>query len=743
MSFSAPTAESFITVALLGNPNTGKSTLFSALAGIHQHVGNYPGVTVEKKTGRMDFAGRRFELIDLPGLYSLTPRSRDEMVAVDLLLGRRSDVAPIDAVICILDASNLQRNLYLLSQVLEVGLPTVVAVNMLDVAKSLGVSLDLRELQDRLGVPVVGLQAHKGQGIADLKAALTKAISRAEQAPRKGVAFPPTFVEEAVRLARETEDRGDALPEFLAKRLLLDVGGYLEGLIGPNFSADFSEKLQVARERLRKAGCPVPEVETDSRYAWAHEIMEGAVSIPSHFKPTATDRIDRYLTHRVGGLIIFAAIMTIVFQAVFVGAGPAMDFIESIVGSFGNFVENHMADGALRSLIVKGAIGGVGGVLVFLPQILILFFFIGVLEDCGYMARAAFLMDRMMSRVGLSGKSFIPMLSSFACAVPGVMATRVIENERDRFTTILVTPLLTCSARLPVYALLIAAFIPPRSYLGGFVQLQGLTLVGLYALGIIAAICAAMIFKRTLFRGRSTPFVLELPSYKWPSFRVVFHRVAQRGTVFLKTAGTLILAVSIVVWAGLYYPRRSAQAAELIAQKNAAELKLSNLAPDASQRAGFEKEVKRLDRDIESAFQRDSYLGRLGRMAEPIFTPLGWDWRIGCAAIASFPAREVVVATLSVMFNAEEEGDDGATEALQRRLREATHEGTNRPLFSVPVALSIMVFFALCAQCAATLAVIRRETNSWRWPLFTFGYMTVLAYGCAFITYQFGAWVSS
>jgi len=374
-----------------------------------------------------------------------------------------------------------------------------------------------------------------------------------------------------------------------------------------------------------------------------------------------------------------------------------------------------MAEGALRSLLVDGVIGGAGAVFAFLPQILILFAFLALLEDCGYMARSAFLMDRLMVRVGLSGKSFIPLLSSFACAVPGVMAARVIENERDRLTTILVAPLLTCSARLPVYALLIAAIIPDQRYsivqtrvFGNvsFLTLQGLTLAGLYLLGIVAAVVAALVFKRTILRGRTPPFMMELPSYKWPSPRTVFFRVADRGWVFLRCAGTLILAVSILVWAALYFPHNS----QVTHQQQ----------------------------------QRDSFLGQAGQVIEPVVKPLGWDWRIGCAVLASLPAREIVVATLGVMYHVDDErGADGESgnAQLSKKLRGVTWDDTGRPVFTIPTALSIMVFFALCAQCAATLAVIRRETNSWRWPAFTFAYMTVLAYVGALVTYQVGTWI--
>ena len=385
--------------------------------------------------------------------------------------------------------------------------------------------------------------------------------------------------------------------------------------------------------------------------------------------------------------------------------------------------------------------------LAFLPQILILFVFIAVLEDCGYMARAAYLMDKIMVRVGLSGRSFIPMLSSFACAVPGIMATRVIENERDRLTTILVAPLMTCSARLPIYTLLIAAFIPAATYRG--LVLQGLTMVGLYALGIATAVVAALVLKKTILRGVTPPFLMELPSYKWPSPRTVAYRVVQRGWVFVRCAGTLILAVSIVVWAALYYPHNADEveapfrARQQQLQAQLAEIRVGD--PGWEDRC---EESAQLDREIAGAYQRQSLLGTMGHVVEPVVKPLGWDWRIGCAVVASLPAREIVVATLAVIYDVGDELDLDSAEGssrLQARLHEATWDGTDPPrkVFSLPVAFSIMVFFALCAQCAATLAVIRRETNSWRWPAFAFGYMTVLAYLGALATYQIGTWISA
>ena len=757
---ASPTNPATQTVALIGNPNTGKSTIFSALVGVHQHVGNYPGVTVEKKTGRMDHRGRRYEFIDLPGLYSLAPRSRDEMVAVDVLFGRRKDTTPVDAVVCIAEAGNLQRNLYLLSQVLEQGLPTVLVVNMIDVAANHGISIDVERLADRLSIPVAATQANRRIGIEQLKTALAEAVDR--EPHHTETPFPEPFENEvsllqaelaepigsvAAMLARRLANDNGPLPRCLLRRLLLDVGGYIEQALFPHGDEKVQDLLKNARARLAEAGCAVPRIETTARYDWATRMLEGVVTEPSHYKTTVSDRIDWVLTHRVWGMTIFILVMIVIFQSVFTWAAPLMELIDSATGAVADWVAARMSDGALRSMVVDGVIGGVGGVVIFLPQILILFLFIAVLEDCGYMARAAFLMDKMMTRVGLSGKSFIPMLCSFACAVPGVMATRVIENERDRLTTILVAPLMTCSARLPVYALLIAAFIPAHSCLGGLLTLQGLTLISLYLLGIVVAVLSALIFKRTILRGRPTPFLMELPSYKWPSPRVVFYRVVQRGWIFLHTAGTIILLVSIIVWAALYYPHNAAvvEGPFLVRQENL-QAQLNRLGPKDQRREEISRKLDRIDRDIAGAYQRQSILGRMGRVIEPVVRPLGWDWRIGCAAIASFPAREVVVATLGVIYNLGEDIDPESqrgAKSFNSRLRSATWDDSDPPrkVFNVPVAMSIMVFFALCAQCAATLAVIRRETNSWRWPVFAFAYMTTLAYVGAFVTYQTGMWI--
>jgi ferrous iron transport protein B len=731
-----------LTVALIGNPNTGKSTLFGALVGIRQRVGNYPGVTVEKKTGQMDHEGRRYELIDLPGLYSLAPRSRDEMVAVDVLLGRYEDSKPVDAVVCIVDAGNLRRNLYLVSQVLELGIPAILALNMADVAKDRGISLEVEELATRLGMPVVKMQANRGIGVSELKAALAE-VTDGDWEAQPGP-LPEEFGREVAQLESLLAERSSSaiqgrMPRYLVERLLLDTGGYLRRALLPNENGLIDGELQSSRARLAKAGCKVPECETTSRYGWVDRALDGVMTSPKSFGSSFSDRLDRVLTHRVWGTAIFILLMATVFQAVFAGAGPFMDLIEVGCLSVGGLVEANMSEGPLRSLLVDGVIGGVGAVLAFLPQIMILFLFIAILEDCGYMARAAYLMDKLMVRVGLSGKSFIPMLSAFACAIPGIMAARVIEDERDRLTTILVAPLMTCSARLPIYALLIAAFIPEQTVWGP-VGLQGVTLIGLYLLGIVTAVVAALLLKRTVLRGVTPPFVMELPGYQRPSVRTVVHRVAQRGWLFVRCAGTMILAVSIVVWAALYYPH-NAEVVEADPTVQELRARLAELGPDDPRHDTL---ARQLDHQVAGEYQRHSLLGWAGRRIEPIFRPLGWDWRISCAVLASFPAREVVVATLGVMYNLGEEAETDTDEGRSRfseRLRDAERDDTKEPTFNIPVALSIMVFYALCAQCAATLAVIKRETNSWRWPIFSFAYMTTLAYLGAMTTYQLGMWI--
>lgn len=755
---SNPTAGDKIHVALLGNPNTGKSTLFTALVGTAQRIGNYPGVTVEKKLGRTRYAGRQVTVIDLPGTYSLAPRSLDETVTVDVLLGRRRDAETPDVIVCIVDASNLERNLYLVSQALELDRPLVVVLNKVDLVEERGDRIDIERLEQRLGVPVIETQAHRRLGVENLKLALIEAVG--SPPPAMPSPFPQVFREEVALLKNTWDDHQNRkVPRYLAERLLLDTGGYLEH---PDFGGGDPRlvgEVHAARRRLAEQGCVVPAVETMSRYQWVDHVLQGVVKRGGGERTTVTDWIDRVATHRVGGGVIFALLMITVFQAIFSWAAPFQEFIEKATGAFAGWVATWVPPGVLQSLLSDGVVAGVGAVVAFLPQIAMLFLFVALLEECGYMSRAAYLMDGMMSRVGLSGKSCIPLLSSFACAVPGIMATRVIEDRRDRLLTILVAPLMSCSARLPVYTLLIAAFIPNRRFLGGVLGLQGITLVVLYMLGIVVAICVAKVLKIVFFKGETPPFVIELPDYRFPSVKTVFSRVGEQCWTFIRGAGTLILAVTIIVWAAAYFPRPAKVEAEIESrfaddvarierQLETARSKSSAAWPPSQQRQRI-AELKQARKELEAtisnhvagAYMEQSVLGQLGKLVAPVVRPLGWDWRIGCAVIASFPAREVVIGAMGVIYNL---GDNGSEDfgSLKQRLAAQTWPGTDRPIFTVPVALSIMVFFALCAQCAATLIVIRREAGHWKWGAFAFIYMTCLAYIGALLTYQIGTWLS-
>jgi ferrous iron transport protein B len=773
-------------VALVGNPNTGKTTLFNALAGLSQRTGNYPGVTVETHKGRMRCGERSVEVIDLPGTYSLAPRSPDEMVAVDLILGRQNGEPRPDVVVTIVDASNLERNLYLTTQVLELGVPVVVALNMIDVASAHGLTIDAERLARQLGVPVVPIQANRRKGLDRLRQAILDAIDR--PAPVKGPEFPEAFERELATLRTAV---GPDVPAYLVRRLLLDVGGHTERRLGEQAGERLPSEVRAARQRLAEAGSPVPAVEARVRYGWIRAATDGCVLRPARRPVTWTDRLDRVLTHKLWGTLVFLLVMFVVFQSIFTWAKPLMDLIGQGQAWLAGLVGGLLEPGALRSLLVDGVVRGVGSVLVFLPQIVILFGFIAVLEDCGYMARAAFLMDRIMARCGLNGKSFIPLLSSVACAVPGVMAARVIENRRDRLATILVAPLMSCSARLPVYTLLIGAFLGTERGFAWWVP--GVTMFAMYAIGLIVAPLVALALKSTLLRGETPAFVMEMPLYKRPSLRTVGRRMTGSAWMFVRRAGTLILASMLVVWALLYYPATDPQGvsydrriAELEKQVAGEKKDLTNLeeqiaeqkeeleglearakegaltAAEKARRAELEQEVAPVEEKmkplrakvepVEAEVNRlrrewtgQSLLGRAGKGIEPVVRPLGWDWRVGMAALASFPAREVVVGTLGMIFNQGkgEAADRNYRRALGDTLRdEKWDDGSGRPLFTVPVALSVMVFFALCCQCASTLAVIRRETNSWRWPVFTFVYMTVLAYLGALLVYQIGTWIA-
>lgn len=741
------------TIALIGNPNTGKSSLFNALCGSNARVGNYAGVTVEHKTGRLQIPpnatksdpGRIVEVVDLPGTYSLAARSADEAVSVEVLAGEMPGVAKPNAIVVILDSVHLERNLYLLSQVLELGIPTIIALNMWDRIVAEGVRISPDKLSESLGVPVVCTSAAKRVGIDALKLQILEVLDSLNSATNPASktqplacpssetlassSFPEPFRTQVDQLVDWFASEKIALHRFQIERLLIDdPKGHSFRVVSKAQAPTVETKINEAREALKAQGLSIPLFETRCRYAWIKQKTIGVLERES--KPAQTsnsDKIDRWLTHRWVGLLFFLLLMFFIFQSITLVANWPMEGIETVQGVLGTWIESWIAPGPLRSLIVEGVLAGVGGVVVFLPQIAILFLFIGILEDCGYMSRAAFMMDKFMASLGMSGKSFLPLMSSFACAIPGIMATRTIENRKDRMVTILIAPLMSCSARWPVYVLMVSAFVPATTWLNGWISLRGSVLFAMMSLGAIVAIPVAWILKRFVFPGEPSTFVMELSSYKWPSWRVVFARVWERVQAFVLRAGTLIFVTSVLVWAAAYFPGNH-QTADSLTQ----QLETLQQAPETN---AIEIEALTSQINLEkSRLISESYLGRAGQAIEPIVRPLGWDGKIGIAVLASFPAREVIVATLGTIY-ALGSGVDESNEGLADQLRAATWSDGSQ-VFSLATACSIMVFFALCAQCASTLMTIRRETNSWRWPIFSFVYMTTLAYIGAWITFR-------
>jgi ferrous iron transport protein B len=641
--------------ALAGNPNCGKSTLFNALTGLRQKVANYPGVTVERREGiAYDHHGRAVRILDLPGAYSLHHQSPDEAVLRDVLLGRRADTPRPDAVICVVDASNAERHLFLATQILELGIPAILVLNMMDIAAARGIVPDAARLSEILGIPVVTMEANTRKGLAELRIAMGSGQPRASR--------------HAVDLPDDARRHLPLQPDGQADRSHL----YLREPVAPD-APDWRDHI------------------TATRYGAIRALCSEAVRIIDPDRVHPTERIDRVLLHPLAGPAIAFLLLGLMFQLIFSFAEIPMGWIESGIAAASGFVQASMPEGDLRSLICDGVLAGVGGVLVFLPQILILFFFIGLMEDTGYLPRVAFMVDRLMARVGLSGKSFVPLLSAHACAVPAILGTRTIEHEKDRLITVLVAPLASCSARLPVYLLLIAAMMPsdtvPASTKAGI-------LLGLYAAGILGIFLFALLFNRLLKREGTGPSVMELPTYKIPSVRAVSLQLWQRSMLFVRRAGTVILAATILLWAIDTYPKH---------------------------------EDPRLQRE-------QSIAGRLGKAVEPVIAPLGYDWRIGVGLIASFAAREVFVSAMAITFEA---GEDAAEDTLRDRFRQAVREdGT--PVFTPLTCLSLMVFYVFAMQCVSTTAVVRRETNSWRWALFQIVYLTATAWIAAFAVYQGG-----
>jgi ferrous iron transport protein B len=612
-------------IGLVGSPNAGKTTLFNALTGMRARVGNYPGVTVERRVGVAHLPGREAFVEDLPGTYSLHPIAPDERVVVEVLAGELPGVAPLDALLVVADACTLERSLPFVVEVLRFGKPTCVVLTMLDELHARGGELDLGRLESALGVPVVGVVGHKGIGLDRLRALL-------------------------------------AAPERWSRPLWLP--------------------LQTTAERV----------------AWADSVLRGALRTRPGRSRT-TELVDRVVLHPVAGTLLFAAVMVVFFQLVFAWAQPAMEALDAGFVGLAGALRERLPPGLATDFLADGLVAGVGSVVVFLPQIALLFALLILLEDLGYMARAAFVIDRVMGRIGLEGRCFVSLLSSYACAIPGIMATRSIPSERHRLVTILVSPLMTCSARLPVYALLIGAFVPALPVLGPL-GLQGLVLLGLYLLGSLSALAVAAVLKRTLVRGEGLPFYLELPPYRLPTLRLLCFQIWDRIWAFLRRAGTIILGVSILLWVLLSFPRVETPPGL-----------------DASEAGRY-----RIER---------SFAGQVGHALEPLIAPLGFDWKIGVGLLSSLAAREVIIATLGQVYAATDEGA-----SLREAVRADVDPRTGQPVFTPACVAALLVFFVFALQCMSTVAVMRRETNSWRWPAFAFGYLLVLAYGASFITYR-------
>lgn len=703
-------------IAVVGSPNSGKSTLFNRLTGLRQRIGNYPGVTVESHIGRIKVDDVLLELIDLPGTHGLSAHSLEEQIVVDILFGRMQGSAAPDGILAVVDATNLYQGLFLVQQLLELEQPLVVALTMSDAAGASGLEIDIDALAARLGgVTVCPVVATTGQGMEKLRRALAKLPAQESTTP---VPVWPDLSTAARTLAGQA-----TTPVSVAEagRLLIDGATERSQKVLEHFDSSVYDELNRLRDELFGIEPPLAR-EARIRYRWVREVLTDVqTQVPRFY--SWRSRVTSWLNRPIPGTIGLFLVMAIVFQAVFAWATPIMDMIDSAAAVLGSLAGSRLGDGALSSLIADGVIAGVGSVVIFLPQIIILFLFIILLEDSGYLARAAYLLDRSMQSIGLSGQSIIPMISSFACAVPGIMATRVIPSRRDRIATIIAAPFMTCSARLPVYALLIAAFVPARNI--GFLNLQGLVLFGLYMFGIIAGILTALLLRKTALRGPKPPFALMLPEFRRPNIRTVLIQLLGRAKVFLYRAGTVIFAVAVLIWALAYYPRSADVKMDVVEQR----IEAAGL-PEVEREHAY----SRIENDAAAAQLEQSWLGRAGHFVEPVFAPLGWDWRVSSAVIAGFPAREVVIAVLGTVYAV---GDDADESTLSKRLESATWPD-GRPVFTFPMVIGLLIFYACCLQCAATLAVIRRETNGWRWPIFAWVYMTSIGYVGALLAFQLG-----
>ncbi len=713
------------TLLLVGNPNVGKTSLFNRLARRNERVGNYPGVTVERRSAELSLpSGRRVVVSDVPGAYSLSARSSEEQIALQAILGWAGNPRP-DLVIVVVDAGQLVRNLYLALQIIELRVPLVLALNMVDEAGDRAPSASA--LEGLLGVRVVPTNARNGTGITELAAAIEAELA-APRRPLLHVRYPAELTRDADRVAEAlpAEWRGNVERERALALWALSSLEPDDELIGvaPALRQRCAEVLDSAAPR------DVDREIIESRY----QCLESKLAeLPTRAGgdagasrgPSITERIDRVLLHPAYGFAFFIATMLLVFQSLFAWADPAMGLVETAFAAVHSALESALPEGFFRDLLTKGVIDGVGNVVVFLPQILLLFLFIGLLEDSGYMARVAYLMDRALRAVGLHGRAFVPMMSGFACAVPAIMATRTMERRRDRLLTMLVIPLMSCSARLPVYTLIIGALFPPSSIFG-FMPVQGLLMVAMYLFSTVTALVAAAVLGRTLVRGRSVPLILELPPYRWPGVASVLTMMWLRARAFLSEAGTVILAFTILMWLLLSYPKLDPPPETAL--------------PAPSAAASVSVAPGQADLDVTPSFEarqlEQSFGGRLGKALEPALEPLGFDWKIGVGIVGAFAAREVFVSVMGLVYGLGEVGDDDAP--LRERMR-AEMRADGKPVYTPLVGLSLMVFFALACQCMSTLAVVRRETKSWRWPAFLFAYMTGLAWVMSFTLFQVGS----
>ncbi len=713
-------------IALAGNPNAGKTTVFNRLTGRTAKVANYPGITVEIEEGRWVLPrSGPVTLVDVPGSYSLSAHSAEERVAIEAVAGLDPYPRP-DAVVVVADATELARHLYFVLQVLELDRPTVLALTMVDSLESTGRSIDTTALSDALGIPVVQVVTSKDRGIEELTR-IVDGLLESDSRPRVADPFdePESLhraVEDVAAYVPDAWHRGDPMrARALARWAMLTSDE-------PDATAGLPAPLIAAANRHREAalaeGRDLDAEIVGARFAWIDARIDRFVRRDEPDTRTWTDRVDDLLLHPILGFALFVALMTVVFQALFVGADPFIGWIEDGVGFVADLVGGWLPEGLFRDFVVSGVIEGVGAVLVFLPQILLMFLFLGLLEDTGYMARVVFLMDRIMRRVGLHGRAFVPMLSGFACAVPAILATRTMERRRDRLLTMMVVPLMTCSARLPVYGLMIAAIYPLGS--GDRPFTQGLLMAAMYLFSIVVALFAAGVLGRTLLKGKQPPLVLQMPPYRRPNAKVIGRGMVRRAGIFVKEAGTVILACTIAMWVLLTFPREpeldrdyAALRAEASAELPAEEL---------------EERLAALDAEENGDRLRHSYAGQLGRTIEPAIEPLGFDWKVGVGLIGAFAAREVFVSTMAVVYGLDTELDEHSA-PLRKKISQHTDSAGNK-VFTPRTCLSLMVFFALACQCLSTLAAAKRESGGYGWPVFMFAYMTALAWIASFAVYQ-------